>query len=121
MDYEQQLLNLRRKELSTQAFWKAQDIPTLRAAYKEVFPGISEAAKDTKGAYIQVIAAFLREDDAASRINLQAAVGIENDANSMAARRKEATHSFFANSGASEINRHYLEYSDVVLEEDEEE
>ena len=31
--------------------------------------------------------------------------------------RVVATRSFFGNSGASELNRHYLEYSDVVLDD----
>ena len=121
MDFEQQQLNLRRKELSTQTFWKAQDKATLRRVYKEVFPQISEAAKDTKGAYIAVIAEFLKQDGAADRINLQAAMGIENDAGgSAAAQRTEVACSFFANSGETEVNRHYLEYCSFVVDEEEE-
>ena len=121
VDFEQQQLNLRRKELSTQTFWKAQDKATLRRVYKEVFPQISEAAKDTKGAYIAVIAEFLKQDGAADRINLQAAMGIENDAGgSAAAQRTEVARSFFANSGETEVNRHYLEYCSFVVDEEEE-
>ena len=117
VDFEQQQLDLRRKELLTQAFWKRQDKDTLRDAYKAVFPGISDADNHTKTAYIKVIAAYLKENDAASRINLQAAVGIDGAVGTEAAQQKAAIHSFFRNSGAEEFDQHYLKYSDVVLDE----
>ena len=84
-----------------------------------VFPGVSQAAKDTKTAYMHSIAAFLREENAASRINLQAAVGIEAaiSGGTAAAQRRSATHRFFTNSGDSEYDQHYLDYSDVVSDE----
>lgn len=85
-----------------------------------MFPQISEAAKDTKTAYMEVIKEFLKQDGVADRINLQAAVGLENDAGgSAAAERREVTRSFFANSGETEVNRHYLEYCDFVIDEEE--
>ena len=53
-----------------------------------------------------------------SWINLQAAIGLErNEFGSESAQRKKARLHFLGSSGASEINQHYLEYSNVVLEE----
>jgi len=96
VDFEQQQLNLRRKELSTQAFWKGQDKDTLKDVYKAVFPGISEASSHTKKAYMAVIAEYLKKDDGASRINIQAAVGIDAATSSVSAQRKRATRLFSA-------------------------
>ena len=65
-----------------------------------------------------VIKAFLKQDDAASRINLQAAVGLErNDVGSESAQRRIARLQFFSSSGASEVDNHYLKYSMVPTEE----
>jgi hypothetical protein len=41
-------LNLRRKQLSTQSFWKAQTKNDLKRVYKEAFPGIADAGGDYK-------------------------------------------------------------------------
>ena len=92
----------------------------MRDVYKSVFRGISDAEKHTKAVYIAVIAVFLNEEDAASRINLRAAVGLESDGGpgSLGAQRREATRSFFGNLGESEPDLHYMEYSEVGLEEE---
>jgi hypothetical protein len=63
VDFEQQELNLRRKELSQPAFWKAQDKQTLSRVDKAVFPGVSDPVKDTKAAYVTVITAYMKEND----------------------------------------------------------
>jgi hypothetical protein len=58
---------------------------------------------------------FLKQDNAASLINLQAAIGLErNGVGSASAQRKKARLQFFGNLGAIEINRHYMDYSSVV-------
>jgi hypothetical protein len=43
VDFEEQEINNRRQEISTQTFWKAQSKETLASFYKSVFPGIEEA------------------------------------------------------------------------------
>jgi hypothetical protein len=121
VDFEQQQLNLRRKEVSKKGFWGSQAKEVLKRVYKGVFPGIADAVKDTKGALLDVIGAYLKEKDAADRINLQATVGLDGATNdSDAARRKDAMLGLFTNPDAhQEVSQHYLEYSGVVLDEDD--
>ena len=64
--FEQQQLNARRKQLSKRKFWSAQDKDTLKRVYKSVFPGIDEAVKHTKAAYMKVIGKFLDGEVAAA-------------------------------------------------------
>ena len=118
VDFEQQELNMRHKELSKQSFWRAQDKQTLSRVYTAVFPGIADPVKDTKTAYLAVIATYLKENDAVDRINLQAAVGLDGDTSkeSVSAIRKQAMLRFFDNSGEEDIASHYLEYSDAPID-----
>eukprot|EP00980_Cylindrotheca_fusiformis_P003474 scaffold774_cov75-Cylindrotheca_fusiformis.AAC.11 len=41
INYEEQVKNARRKELSTQTFWIKQHKETLQRVYQQVFPGIA--------------------------------------------------------------------------------
>jgi hypothetical protein len=71
--------------------------------------------KDTKTAHMAVIKKYLKQDNAASQINLQAAIGIDrNESGSDASRRKMARMQFFHNSGASEVEQHYLDFFGVL-------
>ena len=120
VDFEQQQINSRRKELSVQAFWQSQELETLASVYKRIFPGIETAEKNTKKAHMAVIKTFLKQEDAASRIDLQAAVGLERkDAASESAQKKAARVQFFTNSGGSVVNQHYLEYTRYVVQAEE--
>ena len=87
----------------------------MKRVYKDVFPGIGTAEKDTKTAIMGVIKNFLKKKDAATKINLQAAIGLERKGvASESAQKKQARLQFFSNSGEMEINPHYLKYSNVV-------
>jgi hypothetical protein len=55
VDFEQQPLNLRRKEVSRKGFWGSQDKEVLKRVYKGIFPGIADAVKDTEGGLLDVI------------------------------------------------------------------
>eukprot|EP00980_Cylindrotheca_fusiformis_P018962 scaffold6352_cov85-Cylindrotheca_fusiformis.AAC.1 len=80
INYEEQVKNARRKELSTQTFWIKQHKETLQRVYQQVFPGIQQVpdgTSTTKKAYLDAIKDYLKQDAAAEKIIIGAAIGLE--------------------------------------------
>ena len=60
-----------------------------------------------------VIRVWLKQKDAVAKIKLGAAVDLESGGReSQSAREKSARGVFFAKSGSTEVEKHYLEFSD---------
>eukprot|EP00980_Cylindrotheca_fusiformis_P024728 scaffold12345_cov78-Cylindrotheca_fusiformis.AAC.1 len=71
---EEQVKNARRKELSTRTFWIKQHKETLQRVYQQVFPGIQQVP--AKKAYLDAIKDYLKQDAAAEKIIIGAAIGL---------------------------------------------
>eukprot|EP00980_Cylindrotheca_fusiformis_P019976 scaffold7055_cov111-Cylindrotheca_fusiformis.AAC.1 len=92
INYEEQVKNARKKELSTQTFWIKQHKETLQRVYQQVFPGIQQVpdGSTTKKAYLDAIKDYLKQDAAAEKIIIGAAIGLENSSDTKASKRKDA-------------------------------
>jgi hypothetical protein len=116
VDYDDQVIIQRRKELSTAAFWKEQTLEVLLERYKYIFPGINDAPLGKKGVptktnILKLISAYIKADP--SRIDLQHAVGLDSKSDTGATKRKKAVAAFFKNSGSTDVCQHYFEFSSL--------
>ena len=81
---------------------------------------IADAAKDTKGAHIDIISAYLSKNGSLYWIDLQAAVGLDaTGPGTVSAERKAAIGCIFRNDCFSDLSEHYLDYSDYKIDDND--
>ena len=99
----------RRKALSTQAFWKRQNVDDVARVYKNVFPGIADAQPNKKGnlslqSFVDVIAEYLKSDNGKEKIVVEAAEGLENKLESVSRKQRDAVNGFIESYGSTTIH-----------------